>query len=129
MMRGSIAAASTALGFAVIVSSAAPAESVMKQCDDQWQAANAEGMTNGQTWPQLLSLCRAALKNRCRSPVERLRARPGRSSPTMHTVPAPLPTQTGAAPAPAPTGGWRARVRAAGSGSLPFGYGGPAQHP
>ena len=80
-MRGSIAAASTALGFAVTVSSAAPAESVMKQCDDQWQAANAEGTTNGQTWPQLLSLCRAALRNRCRSPVERLRARPGRSSP------------------------------------------------
>ena len=41
---------------------AANAESVMKQCGDQWQAAKAAGTTNGETWPQFLSQCRAQLK-------------------------------------------------------------------
>jgi hypothetical protein len=40
----------------------ASAETVMKQCGEQWQAAKANGTTNGQTWPQFLSQCRAQLK-------------------------------------------------------------------
>src|SRR5579863_6954385 len=33
----------------------ANAETVMKQCGYQWQAAKANGTTNGETWPQFLS--------------------------------------------------------------------------
>ncbi len=39
--------------------SGANAESVMKMCGEQWQAAKAAGTTNGETWPQFLSQCRA----------------------------------------------------------------------
>ena len=55
------AAALIALGVA-LGGSPASAESVMKQCGDQWQAAKAAGTTNGETWPQFLSQCRAQLK-------------------------------------------------------------------
>ena len=41
--------------------SAADAKTVMKQCGEQWQAAKANGTTNGQTWPQFLKQCRAQL--------------------------------------------------------------------
>jgi hypothetical protein len=37
------------------------AESVMKQCGEQWQAAKSAGTRNGATWPQFLAQCRAQL--------------------------------------------------------------------
>src|SRR5579863_5607395 len=40
---------------------AANAETVMKQCGVQWQAAKAAGTTSGQTWPQFLKQCRTQL--------------------------------------------------------------------
>ena len=76
------AAVLIALGIA-LGGSTANAESVMKQCGDQWQAAKAAGTTNGQTWPQFLSQCRAQLKT-------------GVAEPSSAAAPAP------AAPAPAP---------------------------
>jgi hypothetical protein len=39
------------------------AESVMKQCGEQWQAAKSAGATNGATWPQFLAQCRAHLSS------------------------------------------------------------------
>jgi hypothetical protein len=45
-----------ALGLAT---GAARAESVMKECGDQWKAAKAAGTTNGQTWQEFLKGCRA----------------------------------------------------------------------
>ena len=51
-----------ALAVLVGMAGAASAETVMKQCGDQWQAAKANGTTNGETWPQFLSQCRAQLK-------------------------------------------------------------------
>jgi hypothetical protein len=53
-----------AVAVAVLVGMAgvANAETVMKQCGEQWQAAKASGTTNGETWPQFLSQCRAQLK-------------------------------------------------------------------
>ena len=62
------AAALIALGVA-LGGSAANAESVMKQCGDQWQAAKAAGTTNGETWPQFLSQCRAQLKTGAAAPA------------------------------------------------------------
>jgi hypothetical protein len=37
------------------------AESIMKQCGEQWQAAKAAGTTSGATWPQFLAQCRTQL--------------------------------------------------------------------
>ena len=57
-----------AIRFAVVVAvlfgtaALADAETVMKQCGEQWQAAKVNGTTNGETWPQFLSQCRGQLK-------------------------------------------------------------------
>ena len=67
----------------------ANAQSVMKQCGDQWKAAKAAGTTNGQTWPQFLAQCRANLKSAGMG---------GAAGPATSAQPAP-------APAPAPTYG------------------------
>lgn len=90
------AVALIALGVA-LGGSSATAESVMKQCGDRWQAAKTNGTTNGQTWPQFLSQCRAQLNvvGVAPSPV----AAPP-PAPTMHTIPALPPTQLGQVPAP-----------------------------
>ena len=81
------AAALIALGVA-LGGSAANAESVMKQCGDQWQAAKAAGTTNGETWPQFLSQCRAHLKTGAAAPA------PAAPAPA---APAPAPVQMPAA--------------------------------
>ncbi len=91
------AAALIALGVA-LGGSGANAESVMKQCGDQWQAAKAAGSTNGQTWPQFLSQCRAQLKTGMGGGAPTQPA----PAPSMQTVPAPPVTQSpayGQAPA------------------------------
>ena len=76
------AAVLIALGMAA---SAAPAnaESVLKQCGNQWQAAKAAGTTKGETWPQFLSQCRTQLRTGAASSAAPAPA------PSMHTVPAP----------------------------------------
>jgi hypothetical protein len=77
-----------ALGIALAGASAANAESVMKQCGDQWQAAKTAGTTNGQTWPQFLSQCRAQLKSGAAATAP---AAPPAAAP----APAPAPAATG----------------------------------
>ena len=63
------------------------AESVMKMCGDQWQAAKAAGTTNGETWPKFLAQCREQQK-----------------AASMGSGAAPAPSaQPAPAPAPAPT--------------------------
>jgi len=52
-------AAAFALGIALAGSSAANAESIMKECGSEWQAAKTAGTTNGQTWQEFLKSCRA----------------------------------------------------------------------
>jgi hypothetical protein len=52
-------AATITLAFADVGN--ANAQSVMKQCSEQWQAAKAAGTTNGETWPQFLVQCRSQL--------------------------------------------------------------------
>ena len=76
-----------ALATAILLGMAATAnaQSVMKQCGEQWQAAKAAGTTNGETWPQFLAQCRAQQKG--------------------GSAPAPTPSTFAPAPAPpAPTG-------------------------
>jgi len=82
-LAGFGAAALIALGVA-LGGSPASAESVMKQCGDRWQAAKAAGTTNGETWPQFLSQCRAQLKTGAAATA------PAAPSPA---APAPAPAQ------------------------------------
>jgi hypothetical protein len=80
-------AATIAFGVALVSSTAANAESVMKTCATQWKQAEAAGTTGGQTWPQFLSQCRTR---------ESASAPP--SSGTFAPAPAPTPapaTQSG----------------------------------
>jgi PAN domain len=51
----------TFAGMLAAGSSAAEAESVMRQCGAQWYAAQASGSLAGQTWQQFLAACRARL--------------------------------------------------------------------
>ncbi|MFZ0605178.1 MAG: hypothetical protein WAN05_28125, partial [Roseiarcus sp.] len=37
---------------------AAQAQSIMKQCGDDWKAAKANNTTNGMKWPEFLKQCR-----------------------------------------------------------------------
>ena len=80
------AAASVAAVLAAAVWAAVPAraESVMKQCGNEWKAAKAANTTNGQTWPQFLKDCKE------------------RQAAATPAAPAPAPAATPAPVAPAP---------------------------
>src|SRR5271165_2535128 len=73
------------------------AESVMKMCGDQWQAAKAAGTTNGETWPQFLAQCReqAASMGSGAAPAPSAQPAP---------APAPAPTPSTYSSSPTPTG-------------------------
>jgi hypothetical protein len=75
-----------AMGFVTI--GAADAQSVMRQCGDEWKTAKANNATNGQTWPEFLKSCRAQ--------KEAVAAPTAAPAPAPAAVPAPAP-----APAPA----------------------------
>jgi hypothetical protein len=70
-----------------LVTGAARAESVMKECGDQWKAAKAAGTTNGQTWQEFLKSCRA------------------QQAPAPAAAPMAAPAPAPVAAAPAATGG------------------------
>jgi hypothetical protein len=108
-----VLAAIIALGMVAV----ADAETVMKQCGEQWQAAKANGATNGETWPQFLKQCRAQLASTGGAST----APQGGFAPA-----APAP-----APAPAPTqqqGSWFPwqQPSAPASAPAPANYGAPA---
>ena len=98
MISTSIRVALSVLFFAAALAlgatGAAQAQSVMKQCGDEWKAAKANNTTNGMTWPQFLSQCRTQ-KAGAATPA----AAPARSRRGSRRCPAPAPA---AAPAPAP---------------------------
>jgi hypothetical protein len=80
-------AATIAFGVALVSSTAANAESVMKTCATQWKQAEAAGTTGGQTWPQFLSQCRTR---------ESASAAPSSGAFAPAPAPAPAPaTQSG----------------------------------
>jgi hypothetical protein len=70
--------------------SAAAAESAMKQCGEQWQAAKAAGATNGETWPQFLKDCRARLASTTASQGSSTRPLPSRLRPPLRRTMANL---------------------------------------
>jgi len=78
--------------------SAAAAESAMKQCGEQWQAAKAAGATNGETWPQFLKDCRARLASTTASQGSSTPAAPKPApppAPANYGEPAPASTEAG----------------------------------
>jgi len=85
-----VIALSLALGTMLGGVNAVDAQSVMKQCGDQWQAAKSAGTTNGETWPQFLAQCRTNLKT----------AGMGGAAPSGAPTPAPVAPAPSAAPAP-----------------------------
>jgi hypothetical protein len=95
MIRKSFGVALSALLFAgaLGLASTGPvqAQSIMKQCGDDWKAAKANNTTNGLTWPQFLKQCR----------TEKEGAATPAAAPA--TAPAPAPAPAPLAPAPAPT--------------------------
>ena len=100
-IRVALSALFVAGALALATTGAAQAQSVMKQCGDQWKAAKANNTTNGMTWPQFLSQCRtqkegAATPAAAPSPAPAPAAAP---APAPAAAPAPAPA---AAPAPAP---------------------------
>jgi hypothetical protein len=86
------------LAAAILLGTAATtrAESVMKQCGEQWQAAKSAGTTNGATWPQFLAQCRAQLGSGAAT------AAPTPAPSTQPQTGSLFPWQTPAAPTPAP---------------------------
>jgi hypothetical protein len=68
------------LAAAILLGTAATtrAESVMKQCGEQWQAAKSAGTTNGATWPQLRLrlLCLLLAPSLQQAPYSRGKRRP-----------------------------------------------------
>jgi len=97
-----------ALGLAT---AGASAQSVMKQCGDEWKAAKANNATNGQTWPEFLKSCRA---QKASAPAAAPAAAPA-PAPAAAPAPAPAPAPVQAAlPKPAPSMHPAARATGAG---------------
>jgi hypothetical protein len=87
-IRVGLSALFLASAMALATSGGAEAQSVMKQCGDQWKAAKANNTTNGMTWQQFLAQCRTQIE--------------GAAAPAATPAAAPAPAPA-AAPAPAPT--------------------------
>jgi hypothetical protein len=98
------------------MATAANAQSVMKQCGEQWQAAKTAGTTNGETWPQFLKECRARLASTTSAP-----AQGGFAPAAPAPAPAPVP-----APASAPAPWWQPAAPALAPAPTPATYGAPA---
>jgi hypothetical protein len=75
-----------AMGFAT--TGPADAQSIMKQCGNDWKAAKANNTTNGMTWQQFLAQCREQKQ--------------GAAAPAATPASAPAPAPVAPAPAPAP---------------------------
>ena len=71
MNYGSLKAALSAMVVAAAIglAPAAHAESVMKQCGQEYQAAKAGNTLNGQSWQQFLGACRTRLKEGAAAPA------------------------------------------------------------
>ncbi len=65
------------------------AQSIMKQCGDDWKAAKENNTTNGMKWPDFLKQCRAQKE--------------GAAAPAAAPVAAPAPAPAPIAPAPVQT--------------------------
>jgi hypothetical protein len=98
------------LAAAILLGTAATtrAESIMKQCGEQWQAAKAAGTTSGATWPQFLAQCRTQLGSGAATPAPT----PAAVQPQTGSL---FPWQQPASPQPATTGGSQSVMKQCGA--------------
>src|SRR5271166_1309178 len=96
MISVKIAAAAfvAAMAVGLAATDGAHAQSIMRQCGDEWKAAKANNATNGQTWQEFLKDCRARHAAAAPAPA----ATPAAAAPAA--APAPAATPAAAAPKP-----------------------------
>jgi hypothetical protein len=115
MISTSIRVALSALflvgAMALTTTGAAQAQSIMKQCGDEWKAAKANSTTNDMTWQQFLAQCRT--QKAAAAPAATPATAPA-PAPAAPLAPAPAPTQT-YQPKPAPM---HTAARATGAGEF-----------
>jgi len=92
--RLAVSAFLLAAAMGLATTGAARAQSVMKECGNEWKAAKANNTTNGMTWQQFLAQCRAQ-----KAAAPAAAPAPAAAAPAPTAAPAPAPA---AAPAPAP---------------------------
>ena len=80
-----------ALGLAA--TGAARAETVMKECGDDWKVAKANNTTNGMTWQEFLKQCRTQKESSAAAPAAAPAPAP---APAETYQPKPVPAQTAA---------------------------------
>jgi hypothetical protein len=111
MISRSLRVALSAFAFAgaltLASAGAVRAESVMKQCGDDWKAAKANNTTNGMSWPEFLKQCRTG-KEGAAAPAPAPVAAPA-------AAPAPAPMQTYQ---PKPKPAFRQAARPTGAGEF-----------
>jgi hypothetical protein len=119
MIRTSVRVALSALflvgAMVLTTTGAAQAQSIMKQCGDEWKAAKANDTTNGMTWQQFLAQCRT--QKAATAPATAPAPAPAPAAPLAPAPappPAPAPTQT-YQPKPAPV---HTAARATGAGEF-----------
>jgi hypothetical protein len=95
-----------------LATAGASAQSVMKQCGDEWKAAKANNTTNGQTWPEFLKSCRAQKGS---APAAAPAAAPPAAVPAPAPAPAPVQTYQ---PKPAPAAPMKPAARPTGAGQF-----------
>ena len=84
------------------------AQSVMKQCGDDWKAAKTNNTTNGLTWPEFLKQCR----------VQKEGAAAPAATPAAASAPAPAPAPIAPAPTYQPKPKPMQAARATGAGEF-----------
>ncbi len=111
--RAAAAAFLVAAAMGLTATGAARAESVMKECGAEWQAAKTSNTTNGQTWQEFLKGCRT---RHASAPAAAAAPAPTPAAAPAPVAPAPVQAaQPKPAPAPAPT---KPMARATGAGQF-----------
>ena len=87
--RVALSAFLVAGALSVASTGAVQAQSIMKQCGDDWKAAKENNTTNGMKWPEFLKQCRVQKE--------------GAAAPAAVPVSAPAPAPAPIAPAPMQT--------------------------
>jgi len=104
LFRLAVSAFLLAAAMGLATTGAARAQSVMKECGNEWKAAKANNTTNGMTWQQFLAQCRAQKAAAPAAASAPAATAPAATAPAAAPAPAPAPVPAQASlPKPAPT--------------------------